>query len=74
LANKLNTPAILIAKGSPFLIEEYSELADVVLLNFDDRVYQNTNKQEVSPGFNASISVVFNNSSATGALPVTLKK
>lgn len=74
LANKLNTPAILIAKGSPFLISEYSELADAVLLNFDDRVYQNSDKQEVSPGFNASLSVIFNESTAKGTLPVSLKK
>lgn len=74
LAGKLNTPSILIAKGSPFLINEYSELADAVLLNFDDRVFENENQQAISPGFNASMDVIFNASKALGKLPVTLKK
>ncbi len=72
LANKLTTPTILIAKGSPFLINEYSELADSVLLNFDDRVYLDKNLQAISPGFNASLKVIFNESEAPGVLPVTL--
>ncbi|MCP4988040.1 MAG: glycoside hydrolase family 3 protein [Colwellia sp.] len=74
LASKLNTPAILIAKGSPFLIKEYSDLADVVLLNFDDRVYLDSSQQAISPGYNASLKVVLNNEKASGVLPVTLKK
>ena len=73
LATMSKTPAIVIAKGSPFLINEYSELADAVLLNFDDRIYENENKQAVSPGFNASMAVIFNESKALGKLPVTLK-
>ncbi len=71
-ARKLGTPSIVIAKGSPFLIKEYSELADSVLLNFDDRIYENESKQVISPGFNASMAVVFNESKALGKLPVTL--
>ncbi len=74
LANKLNTPAILIAKGSPFLIKQYSDLADAVLLNFDDRVYLDNNRQAISPGFNASLKVILTNERASGVLPVTLKK
>lgn len=73
LAGKLNTPSILIAKGSPFLINEYSELADAVLLNFDDRIYESDNQQTVSPGFNASMAVIVGESQALGKLPVTLK-
>ncbi|GAW97051.1 glycoside hydrolase family 3 protein [Colwellia marinimaniae] len=73
VANKLNTPVILIAKGSPFLINEYSNLADVVLLNFDDRIYQDNHQQAISPGFNASLQVIFNEGKAQGKLPVTLK-
>jgi beta-N-acetylhexosaminidase len=72
-AAKLKTPSILIAKGSPFLISEYSELAEAVLLNFDDRIYENENKEVVSPGFNASMAVIFNESKVLGKLPVTLK-
>jgi beta-N-acetylhexosaminidase len=74
LAHKLKTPSILIAKGSPFLINEYSELADSVLLNFDDRLFENDNQQIISPGFNASMAVIFNEKKAQGELPVTLKK
>ena len=73
LADKLNTPAILIAKGSPFLINEYSELADAVLLNFDDRIYDSADQQAISPGFNASMAVIVGESQALGKLPVTLK-
>lgn len=74
LAHKLKTPSILIAKGSPFLINEYSELADSVLLNFDDRLFENNNQQIISPGFNASMAVIFNEKKVQGELPVTLKK
>ncbi|WP_232769273.1 glycoside hydrolase family 3 protein [Colwellia sp. Bg11-28] len=74
LAGKLGKPSILIAKGSPFLINEYSELADAVLLNFDDRIYESKNQQSISPGFNASMAVVFNERKALGKLPVTLKR
>ncbi|WP_232771569.1 glycoside hydrolase family 3 protein [Colwellia sp. 12G3] len=72
-AAKLKTPSILIAKGSPFLISEYSELADAVLLNFDDRIYSTASEQAISPGFNASMAVIVNESKALGTLPVTLK-
>jgi beta-N-acetylhexosaminidase len=74
LANKLNTPAILIAKGSPFLIKQYSDLAGAVLLNFDDRVYLDGNQQAISPGYNASLKVILTNEKASGVLPVALKK
>lgn len=72
LANELNTPAILIAKGSPFLIDEYAKLADAVILNFDDRIYLDKRQQIVSPGFNASLAVIFNEAKAKGQLPVSL--
>jgi len=74
LANKVSTPVILIAKGSPFLIKEYSDLADAVLLNFDDRVYIDKHQQEISPGFNASLKVIFNDEKALGVLPVSLEE
>ncbi|WP_019027334.1 glycoside hydrolase family 3 protein [Colwellia piezophila] len=72
-AKQVKTPTILIAKGSPFLISEFSELADTVLLNFDDRVYQDINQQEISPGFNASMAVIVSEGKGQGELPVTLK-
>jgi beta-N-acetylhexosaminidase len=73
LAGKLKKPSILIAKGSPFLINEYTVLADAVLLNFDDRIYNSTNQQKISPGFNASMAVIIGKVQALGQLPVTLK-
>lgn len=73
LAQQLAKPSVLIAKGSPFLISEYSDLVDSVLLNFDDRVYLDDNQQAISPGYNASLKVIFNQSTALGKLPVTLK-
>lgn len=72
-AKNSHTPTILIAKGSPFLIKEYSKLADAVLLNFDDRIYQDKQGQEISPGFNASMIVILNAGKALGKLPVSLK-
>jgi len=72
LADELGTPSILIAKGSPFLIKEYSELSDAVLLNFDDRIYERKSQQAISPGFNASIATIFGLMNATGVLPVRL--
>ncbi|MBU2870340.1 glycoside hydrolase family 3 N-terminal domain-containing protein [Colwellia sp. E2M01] len=71
LATKLNTASVLIAKGSPFLLQQYSELSDVVLLNFDDRVYQDEFGQMISPGFNASIHAVFGVINTSGQLPVS---
>ncbi len=72
LANSLNTPSILIAKGSPFLLKEYSELVDAVLLNFDDRIYEREGGVMISPGFNASLAAIFGKLKITGKLPVTL--
>jgi len=72
LSRKLNKPSILIAKGSPFLIKEYSELSDAVLLNFDDRIYESKSQQVISPGFNASIATIFGLMNVSGILPVKL--
>ncbi len=73
LAKKLEIPTILIAKGSPYLISEYSDLSGSVLLNFDDRVYLDNDQQAISPGYNASLKVIFNHRQALGTLPVTLR-
>ncbi|TYK67114.1 glycoside hydrolase family 3 N-terminal domain-containing protein [Colwellia echini] len=71
LAANLKTPSILIAKGSPFLLKQYSELADAVLLNFDDRIYQSKLGQKISPGYNASMEAILGNIKTTGKLPVS---
>jgi beta-N-acetylhexosaminidase len=72
-------PSILIAKGSPYLLSDYSKFVDSVLLNFDDRIYADESSREgkkqiemVSPGINASIQVIFNQQLAKGVLPVSL--
>lgn len=74
-------PNVLIAKGSPFLLGDYSQFADAVLLNFDDRIYPDKNKKNhsvqsqvpmISPGISASVQVIFGHKQAKGVLPVSL--
>lgn len=72
-------PSILIAKGSPYLLSDYSKFTDAVLLNFDDRIYADESSREgknqiemVSPGIKTSIQVIFNQQLAKGVLPVSL--
>ena len=73
-AKSRHLPTVLIAKGSPFLLAPYRSLVDTLLLNYDDRIYQNNQQQLISPGFNASMQVIFDTGQAQGQLPVTLKK
>ncbi len=72
-AKKLNLPTMLIAKGSPFLLTPYSNLVDTLLLNYDDRIYLNNQQKLISPGFNASMQVIFNTGESRGKLPVSLE-
>jgi beta-N-acetylhexosaminidase len=81
-AKKQNLMSVLVAKGSPYLLSDYKHLAEIVLLNFDDRIYSLTNEnlrhdkqpkeQVISPGFNAAMAIVFSQRQAGGSLPVTL--
>jgi beta-N-acetylhexosaminidase len=73
-AKNRHLPTVLIAKGSPFLLAPYRGLVDTLLLNYDDRIYQNNQQQFISPGFNASMQVIFDTGQAQGQLPVTLKQ
>jgi beta-N-acetylhexosaminidase len=73
-AKNRHLPTVLIAKGSPFLLAPYRGLVDTLLLNYDDRIYQNNQQQFISPGFNASMQVIFDTGKAQGQLPVTLKQ
>ena len=72
IAKQQALASILIAKGSPYLLADYTDLVDVILLNFDDRIYENEHKKKISPGFNAAMSVIFSQQSIKGHLPVTL--
>lgn len=72
-AKSRHLPTVLIAKGSPFLLAPYRGLVDTLLLNYDDRIYQNNNQQLISPGFNASMQVIFETGKGLGQLPVTLE-
>jgi beta-N-acetylhexosaminidase len=81
-ARKQAITSVLIAKGSPYLLHDYTDVVDVILLNFDDRIYRlpsepsvNTDlaeKQLASPGYNAAVAVIFAQQSADGHLPVSL--
>jgi len=77
-AQKKEIASVLIVKGSPYLVQPYTKLADVILITFDDRIYskkekQAEKKQAYSPGYNTSIAIVFGMQKALGKLPVSLK-
>ncbi len=72
-ARQQKIPTLLIAKGSPYLIAPYVDLADAVLLTFEDRIYQDDKSQAYSPGFNTSMAIVVGGQKALGELPVSLK-
>jgi len=88
-AKKEKIVSVLIAKGSPYLLSDYNDLVDVILLNFDDRIYSLASATEGgsenltqakqgetmlnSPGFNAAMAVVFSSKPELGLLPVSLK-
>ncbi len=64
--------SVLIAKGSPYLLQPYQTIVDAVLVTFDDRIYQDVNNQAYSPGFNTSIGIVIGKQRVLGELPVSL--
>ena len=63
--------SVLIVKGSPYLLQIYTELADAILVTFDDRIYQK-DKDALSPGYNTSLSILLGMQKARGKLPVSL--
>lgn len=76
-AQQQKVTSILIAKGSPYLLQAYNNLADVVIVTFDDRIYQKVGEQSnqsqtYSPGYNTSLAIVFGKQKALGKLPVSL--
>jgi beta-N-acetylhexosaminidase len=77
-ANKQNVPSVLIAKGSPYLLRPYFQLADSILVTFDDHIYQNragepNEAQAFSTGYIASMSIISGQKKARGTLPVSLQ-
>jgi len=72
-AQQRKVTSVLIVKGSPYLLQPYTELVDAILVTFDDRIYQKDNETSNSPGYNTSTAIVFGKQKALGKLSVTLK-
>lgn len=77
-AQQQKIPSVLIAKGSPYLLQPYSALTDTMLVTFDDHIYQKkdqqTNKvQAYSSGYTSSMAIIFGKQKALGKLPVSLQ-
>lgn len=71
-AKQSKVTSVLIAKGSPYLLNPYTEIVDSLLVTFDDRIYQDVNDAAYSPGYNTSIAIMFGQQKALGTLPITL--
>ncbi len=72
-AQQKKVTSVLVVKGSPYLLQSYIELADAILVTFDDRIYQKDNDTSYSPGYNTSMGIILGNQQALGKLPVSLK-
>lgn len=71
-ARKIKVASVLVVKGSPYLLQPYTELVDAILVTFDDRIYQKDNETLYSPGYNTSMAILFGKQKALGELPVSL--
>ncbi len=76
-ARQHNVISVLLAKGSPFLLQPYVKLANTILVTFDDHIYQKTGEnstksQVYSSGYNTSLAIVLGKQKSLGKLPVTL--
>ncbi|WP_168427261.1 glycoside hydrolase family 3 N-terminal domain-containing protein [Candidatus Colwellia aromaticivorans] len=77
-AQKQKVPSVLIAKGSPYLLHPYIDLAGTILVTFDDHIYQHrdeqSNKEQAhSSGYTTSMAIISGKQKALGILPVSLK-
>ncbi|PHR83499.1 MAG: beta-hexosaminidase [Colwellia sp.] len=77
-AQKQKIPSVLIAKGSPYLLHPYIDLASTILVNFDDHIYQKKdeqsgNEQAYSSGYITSMAIIFGQQKVRGKLPVSLQ-
>lgn len=73
LAKEKNVTSALIVKGSPFLIAPFKNLVNNIVVTFDDRIYQQENKEAHSPGYQTATSIIFGNQASLGNLPVRLQ-
>jgi len=71
-AQQKKVTSVLVVKGSPYLLQAYTELADAILVTFDDRIYQQHDETTYSPGYNTSMAIIFGMQKALGKLPVSL--
>ena len=76
-AQQQKVPSVLIAKGSPYLLHPYIDLASTILVNFDDHIYQKIDEQSgkeqaYSSGYITSIAIIFGKQKVRGKLPVSL--
>jgi len=76
-AQKQNIPSVLIAKGSPYLLHPYRDLASTILINFDDHIYDEVAGNSMkaarySSGYVASMAIIFGEKQVKGKLPVSL--
>jgi len=77
-AEKQKVTSVMIAKGSPYLLQPYVKLTSAILVTFDDHIYQSAGEQfnkgqAYSSGYNTSMAIVLGNKKALGKLPVNLK-
>jgi len=82
-AKKQKVPSVLIAKGSPYLLSPYIDLATTVLVNFDDHIYQKKDEeaykkhgykeQVYSSGYITSMAIIFGKQKVRGKLPISLQ-
>jgi beta-N-acetylhexosaminidase len=77
-AKNNKVPSVLIAKGSPYLLHPYTDLADMVLVTFDDHIYQMRDEesneiQGYSSGYISSVAIIIGHQKAQGKLPVSLQ-
>ena len=77
-AQQQQVPSVLIAKGSPYLLQPYIEFYGAVLVTFDDHIYQKMDEQHskvsaYSSGYTTSMAIIFGKQKALGKLPVSLK-
>ncbi|WP_274620601.1 glycoside hydrolase family 3 N-terminal domain-containing protein [Colwellia maritima] len=71
-AKQKKITSVVVAKGSPYLLQPYLDKADAILVTFDDRIYQMASNTPYSPGYHTSISIVFGKQKPRGILPVSL--
>jgi beta-N-acetylhexosaminidase len=73
LAKQQGSYTLIIAKGSPYLIQPHFDNANARILIYDDKSYRNHYAEYESAGFNASIDIILGVLQAEGKLPVSMR-